>query len=662
MKNMVLPIFIVALLSFTSINVMAEDNQSSSNSDIFVKEDQISFSQAIFESKGDYISINVGETDIFLKNPGKPILPIYVKTLKFPFGTKIKDVDVTFSDIKQQVISGKIVPASEPVLLDSANSDDTDKIIEDSSVYSSSTLYPDKWYDYNICCGLDKTEHVIILTIRCYPLRYSPAEDTIQYIENFDVKVTYEEGRGLNALSDQYDMVIITPKRFESAVSSLKEHKDEMGLHTMVKTTESIYKDYTGRDEPEKIKYFIKAAIETYDIKYVLLVGGKQRQSSRWYVPARYSNLEDKASGQETYWNETYTSDLYYADIYDSEGNFSSWDSNENGKFAEWTWVWNSEYGYWSSEIDKKDIFDLSPDVYVGRLACNNIFDVRTVVKKIINYEKNTYDESWFKKIILVGGDTIPAVGDTILEGEMETELGASYIEPLGFEVNRIWVSNGALESSADVIEAITDGAGFLYFSGHGSPGVWSTHPYQDDKEWIDALATFQMTKLRNNDKLPICVVGGCHNSEFDVGLFNFIAGMKHPLRYFSYAEDQNCFGKLTWLPRCWSWNLIRQKNGGSIATIGNTGLGWGDGGLDCTAQFDGWITSHFFQVYYNLSGLENCTLGMVHGQTISEYVASFDPNDLVHYPYEQSDSKHRKTVEEWTLLGDPSLKIGGYP
>jgi len=667
MRNKILPILIVALLSFTSVIAIAADNESSDVS-IFVKEDQISFSQATFETKDDHLSINVVEANTFLKSPGKPILPVYVKTLEFPFGTKIKGVDVTFSDIKQQVIPSKIIPASNPTPLISANLDNNDdQIIEDSSVYSSSSLYPDKWYEYSIGCGLDKTEHVIILTIRCYPVRYAPAEDTIQYIENLDVKVTYEEGQGISPLGEQYDMVIITPKRFESAALPLKEHKDQMGLPTIIKTTESIYKDYTGRDEPEKIKYFIKDAIETYDIKYVLLLGGKQGQSRKWYVPARYSNLEDKASGEVTYWNETYASDLYYADIYrynetSAEYEFDDWDSNGNGKFAEWTWEWNSEYGgFWNNTIDQKDVLDLCPDVYAGRLACNNIFDVRTVVNKIINYEKNTYGESWFKKMIIVGGDTVIYENDPdpVNEGELETGLGASYIEPLGFEINKLWASNGKLESSTDVIEAVSDGAGFLYFSGHGSPAVWSTHPTQNDGEWIDALATFQMARLRNNNELPICIVGGCHNSEFDVSLFNFIDGLRHPLKYFSWAEDQNCFGKMAWVPRCWSWNLVRQKNGGSIATIGNTGLGWGDGGEACTASLDGWITSHFFQVYYNLRNLDNCTLGMVHGQTISEYITSFDPdNSIIH----DTDNRDEKTVEQWILLGDPSLKIGGYP
>ena len=56
---------------------------------------------------------------------------------------------------------------------------------------------------------------------------------------------------------------------------------------------------------------------------------------------------------------------------------------------------------------------------------------------------------------------------------------------------------------------------------------------------------------------------------------------------------------------------------------------------------------------YSNLYQSEDCTLGMVHSQTISDYTDTFSPND---------DELDRKTVEQWVLLGDPSLKIGGYP
>ncbi|OYT58511.1 hypothetical protein B6U70_00420, partial [Euryarchaeota archaeon ex4484_162] len=58
---------------------------------------------------------------------------------------------------------------------------------------------------------------------------------------------------------------------------------------------------------------------------------------------------------------------------------------------------------------------------------------------------------------------------------------------------------------------------------------------------------------------------------------------------------------------------------------------------------------SHFFQVYGE-QGKE--ILGETWGQTVTDYVNTFPCN---------KDQIDRKTVEEWVLLGDPTLKIGGY-
>jgi hypothetical protein len=45
--------------------------------------------------------------------------------------------------------------------------------------------------------------------------------------------------------------------------------------------------------------------------------------------------------------------------------------------------------------------------------------------------------------------------------------------------------------------------------------------------------------------------------------------------------------------------------------------------------------------------------LGQAYQQTLTNYVNTFDMNDLA--------SGHPKSVQQWVLLGDPSLKIGGY-
>lgn len=652
MKVKILPMLVVIIFIFSSLNVIAI-NSDEENIKILKKIETISFSKATIKSKEDFVSINIEEANTILKEPGKPILPVYVKTYKFPIGTKIIDVECTPSEVRQEIISAKIEPALRPVpLINLKNSidriDETQKV-EDFS--SSSEMYPDKWYDYSIGFGLDGNERVVFLNVRCYPVRYMPSEDTIYLIDNVDVKVTFEEGKNQLSAENKYDLVIITPRRFYLAVIPLALHKNGMGISTKIMTTESIYRQYDGRDRPEDIKLFIKDAIESWNITYVLLVGGRQGLGARWYVPARYSNTFDRSS-----WNETtFVSDLYYSDVYrynetSQQYEFEDWDSNGNGIFAEWTWIWDPERYWWYDE-DQKDILDLYPDVYVGRLACNNILEVRTVVSKIKKYERSAYGQEWFKEMIVAGGDTVPW-SDGVWEGEYENEYAASFMEPLGFEIKRYFASDETLTNTS-LIPAITEGGGFLFVAGHGSPLVWSTHWPENETGWIDALFNFDMGRLKNRNKLPICVVGGCHNSMFDVAPIRFLIGiLKFRLKFFVWETDEEIFSKLYWLKRCWSWNLVRQRKGGSIATIGNTGLGWGSIGESSTESGDGYITTHFFEVYSKSEDIENVSLGMIHSQTLSDYVKYFHPNE---------DEIDRKTVEQWVLLGDPSLRIGGY-
>jgi hypothetical protein len=144
---------------------------------------------------------------------------------------------------------------------------------------------------------------------------------------------------------------------------------------------------------------------------------------------------------------------------------------------------------------------------------------VITVVEKIISYEKNTYGKDWFKTVVYGGGDTVP-YSDGICEGELENAYAASVLEPLGFSSVNLWVSTGTLKGPSDIIKELRKGAGFLYLSGHGTPREWCTHPVADSYRWID-LYQFEMNNIGNAGKLPICVVGGCHNSQFDVRISN---------------------------------------------------------------------------------------------------------------------------------------------
>ncbi|KAA0004029.1 MAG: hypothetical protein FE048_00175 [Thermoplasmata archaeon] len=610
----------------------------------------MSFSTPEIKENNNYIVIDAEGETTFLYKEGYPMLPYKTKVLTFPFGTKIESIEVKTGKVMTKQLSKKIHPAPNPVPF---NMEYAKVEIKEGSIYESNEAYPSDWITYNIGAGIQNGKHVVFLSIHAFPARYIPASNELLYTNEMEIKVTYEPPEKPLLQNDVYDLVIIAPTEFSDGLQQLVSHKESHGMKTLLATLDDIYGSVYfpshGRDGAEKIKYFIKDAIETWGIKYVLLVGGKKSfltgnwgydgptkvNDNLWHVPVRYAALDDQAE-------KGYLSDLYFADIYDANGNFSSWDTNGDGVYG----AWSFKYG--------KDVIDGYPDVYVGRLACRNTNELQTVVNKIITYESQPADPSWFNKMLLVGGDTFNS-GDGIYEGEYSTQHLFSFMPPQ-FQATTLFASDGTLSFGGgettlagklawmNVIPTFSEGFGFVAFDGHGSPTAWATH-FPDrashDDPWLNGLMTYNMDLLSNGEKLPIVSVGGCHNSEFNISLLDFA---KNRWTYQPTYE-------------CWSWHLVKMSGKGSIATLGYTGLGYGavgdgdkDGIPDCIQYNGGYIEAQFFKAYGE-DGKD--ILGEAWGQAITEYINKFPPMD---------DRIDCKTVEEWCLLGDPSLKIGGYP
>ncbi len=625
----IIPILVIGVLVLSGLGAVAVTEADGK----LMNQDSVLLSAPIFEETDDYLTADFKEATSLLMDTGKPMLPVVTKVYTFPLGTKIDDVVVTFSETNEQVLSKKIMPAPEPVPLLS-NEMVSKKLSEDTidkEVYSSSELYPREKYIVRTGVGLKDNEHVIYLTVRCYPVQYSPVENTIYVANSIDIDVTYQPPKNPVVFLDEYDMVIITPEIFEVQLEPLVEHKNAMGIDTTVKTVEDIYSEYSGRDDPEDIKLFIKDAIEDWGVDYVLLFGGRKGQSFNWYVPERVTNNDDG-------WEAGYSSDLYYADIYKMEENetvFEDWDSNENDVFAEWA-------GF------NKDVMDFYPDVHIGRITCRYSSQVDIVINKIITYE-TTADDSWFKKAVFIAGDTFTA-SDSYYEGEMENQVAVDWLEGIGFDIEKIWTSLGNLNGVSDVVKAYNPGAGFVYFAGHGNPSTWSTHPPHDGDTWIDGLNMQSMWRLRNGDKTPFVLVGGCHNAQFNTTMSNIIAGIiKYGLSGYFFQEPYKFF-YMEWVPNDWcSWQVLK-KGGGAIGSIGNSGLGYGYVGLGATEGLGGWLDPRHFDAYANQS---IDILGEMHSQAITDYI-----NIIGRVNIDQID---RKTIDVSILIGDPSLKLGGY-
>lgn len=601
-KIITVAIFIILFLSgLGAVSGQYEINENK------IKE-KILFSEPILKDTTDYITIDLAEKTSYLLDPGKPRLPVVTKIFTFHIGTKISSVDVTLTFDSTKDIPKKIMPNAERTPLSKSYSSKFIKI--DNSVYDSAAYYPSIDYDYTMGAGLDGEDHVLYLAVHCYPIKYSSKQNIITFASAADISIKYEEqAHPINAHED-YDLVIITSSEFTEALQPLVDHKNSKGIVTMIKTVEDIYAECQGRDEQEQIKYFIYGALENMSISYVMLVGSID------YVPIRYTDIEVwETNGVPT--------DLYYADIYDEYWDFCSWDSNGNDRFGEFDW----DHG----PIDDVDLY---ADVGIGRLACSSIEEVTLVVDKIITYETETYGSSWFDKIIVMGGDTFP--GWSVVEGEVVTQEIIDIMTD--FTATQLWASLNTFRPFK-INSEITAGAGFVSYSGHGyAQGFGTSEP--DVEERIQYYS-YRLPLMRNKEKLPIFFFDACSTTQLDFtweGLeefYPFVVGLIKIL-------NRNSYDPLALYP-CFAWMLIKKANGGAIATVGSTRVAYTN-----VDEFG----VHGGASYLNVQFFE----GYEPGIAVSDMLITAQNAYLNHVGLDCF------TLEEFNLLGDPSLKVGGYP
>lgn len=635
----ILPLLIVGILVLSGLGAVAITDDTTY--DVKVAEESIVVSEPIIKESGQYVTVSLDEETSSILEVGKPMLPVVTKVFTFPFGTKISHVEVSFSEVKELVLSKEVQPVPERVPIN-VGVKVVSKPVKDTTVYENNELYPSSEYSYITRSGLDDGKHVVFLIVNCYFTRYSPTQNIIYYSTSADIEVFYEEPTNPMVFDDVYDLVIISPSEFSGELQPLLTHKNNFGVETIIKTTEDIYAEYEGFDEAEEIKYFIKDTIENWGADYILLVGSIDK------LPIRTT--------YGSWWGEgDILCDLYYSDIYNDTGGFCSWDGNNNGRFGE---IYHDQ-----QQVYDLDDVDLYPDINLGRLACVDKNEVSMVVDKIINYETSTYGKSWFNNIILCGGDTFP------FRGGNEGEILNNMIEEImpDFTPTKLWTSDKSF-NSINLNIAINKGAGFVDYSGHGIENGMGTHP-PNRNSWI-MYYTSNLVGLFNGYELPIVFFDACltarldydgsnsnYNSMSSFKIINLLLqkGIFKPLFRIlnSLISDYNPKSAIKMsqpsfpqtnpkpfadLTPCFAWNWVREDNGGGIATIGATRLAYG--GYDSGA---GKMSLEFFSAYENSE-----TLGQMMTQAQNGYITDV-PQDFL-------------TIEEFILLGDPSLKIGGYP
>jgi hypothetical protein len=285
-------------------------------------------------------------------------------------------------------------------------------------------------------------------------------------------------------------LLILVPADLAAPLEKLRKHKVRTGVPTRIVTLEKVYKTGYAGDEAEQVKRCVADHYQSERCRYVLLVGDAD------VFPVRYTTYdrEDAAA-----WNTAFfPTDLYYACLYRPNGDFDTWDGNDNGHYGEL-------HGETRTGAINVDDVSLLPQVAVGRVPASTRADVDTFVGKSIAYETNAAHARWPWVTLLVATHDWGPVG-WASGVQMRAAEG-----PMSLHSSTVLITRGRSQGDFIASDAVTAafnrGVGIVGYVGHGRnddlaipSGEWGVDDIPD---------------LTNTTAWPVMLAAACNTAGF---------------------------------------------------------------------------------------------------------------------------------------------------
>lgn len=310
-----------------------------------------------------------------------------------------------------------------------------------------------------LCCGIGlATAHAQVPPGRFQPDPRLPAEVGVPY-------------------------VILTSEALAPSFARLAEWKRGTGMPVQIIAIEWLQKSpyYPGVDLPERIYRLLQDLRMNWRTRWVLLGGDVD------IIPVQRIRAYRGAMG-----GNQISSDVYYADVLPDV-------PDDRDKIADYGWNGNGDR--FIGDV-RDDGFDLTAELYVGRVPVETPAEVEAFVDKWLEYvEPRGKDTTWLNRALVVGAHEFEERQKAV-QGLFQ-ELGGA-----GFGVELV------AERKPDPIQAITDemnkGYAFLDFFCHGCPThFWAC---DDHTSW----GVLQARTLKNDGRTPVVFANSCDTTEFE--------------------------------------------------------------------------------------------------------------------------------------------------
>ena len=310
------------------------------------------------------------------------------------------------------------------------------------------------------------------------------------------------------------EYIIITNQTLEGAFEPVAEYITRKGIVAEVYTVNEILNSYTC--DPVSNIYDSAGAIRGFlmdkyqDGAQWVLLGGDET-----VVPVRYAAVSPNSYiSDSTYPVKMAPSDLYYSDL---DGNWNV-DGDE----------------YYGEPHD--DSIEVEPELYVGRIPCENATDVENWFEKLVSYENPTH-LSYFTKFFWAAADQMKIYPYKIIS---DFPPGTGILN----DTSMIENSDGSLPKGSDVINKMNEHFGFFTFFGHGSPDNLTVsapgynQPSMDrnflvsrdycDVHWVSQGGHCRVETgngldcLTNEDYYGVMAIYSCYHAAYDFENFDY--------------------------------------------------------------------------------------------------------------------------------------------
>ena len=344
------------------------------------------------------------------------------------------------------------------------------------------------------------------------------------------------------------DALIVTREEFAEVFKKFAVFHTVTGIITKVITIENICENAICDDNDPKND--TQKAIKDYvmsveGLRYLVLGGDIE------IVPSRMVHDHFELPLGIADYTDDFYSDLYYAD-------FSNWDLNDNGTYAE-----------------DEDVPGLIANIAVGRISVSTVEEAELYFTKIVKHH-TAFNTAHTTKSLLLANIATELSGIQVNSGYyFETEGKTISRIPMNYTIKKLYTKSTPFPggNTAEYLDndsekaAIEEGMNLIVHSGHGAPWLLTCEQGDDPDRDFSGTMAYEL----KHETLPFFLSCACEAGQF------------------GYKNGDSAGEK-----------LMNAPEGGAIVYLGNTTTGLGIAG---GSQFIDEIMKNMFAFPYSLIG-----------------------------------------------------------